>query len=214
VAWFRGADGAELAVRELGAGRPLVLLHGCVSTGADTWMHTRVASLLAHLGHRVIIPDLRGHGDSAKPHDAAPYPPDVLTDDAFPLVEHLGLTEYDFGGYSLDGRTVIRALVHGATPDRAVLAGVGLDELVHTAGRGGRVLPSSRHEPGDLPTRIPRAGSRAASPKRRRSIRKLFSECWTRQSTAPSLHSLLRPSPHQFSWQQAQKTTHTDLPRH
>jgi pimeloyl-ACP methyl ester carboxylesterase len=82
------------------------------------------------------MPDLRSHGDSARPHDASAYPPDVLTDDGFALIEHLGLTDYDLGGYSLGGRTTIRMLVRGAKPGRAIVAGMGLEGILHTAQRG------------------------------------------------------------------------------
>ena len=57
--------------------------------------------MLAGQGYRVILPDLRGHGDSARPHDPAAYPPDALADDGLALIEQLGLTDYDLGGYSL-----------------------------------------------------------------------------------------------------------------
>ena len=50
-----------------------------------------LAGRLAGRGYRVIMPDLRAHGDSAKPHNAAAYPPDILTDDALALVDHLVL---------------------------------------------------------------------------------------------------------------------------
>ncbi len=39
------------------------------------------ASGFAGRRYRLIVPDFRGHGDSAKPHDPAAYPPDVLADD-------------------------------------------------------------------------------------------------------------------------------------
>jgi pimeloyl-ACP methyl ester carboxylesterase len=76
------------------------------------------------------MPDLRAHGDSAKPHDASAYYPDVLAEDGEALVEHLGLTDYDLGGYSLGARTVTRMLVRGARPRRAILAGMGLDGIL------------------------------------------------------------------------------------
>src|ERR1700687_1553084 len=136
VDYFRGRDGTELAYREMGEGRPLVLIHGFFSTAMVNWMRYGHAAKLAARGFRVIMPDLRGHGASAKPHDPAAYPRDVLADDGFALIEQLGLTDYDLGGYSLGGRTTIRMLVRGATPGRAIVAGMGLEGIVNTAGRG------------------------------------------------------------------------------
>jgi pimeloyl-ACP methyl ester carboxylesterase len=95
------------------------------------------AALIAAHGHRVIMPDLRGHGDSAKPHAASAYPPDVLADDGFALIHHLGLTDYDLGGYSLGGRTTVRMLARGALPGRAIVAGMGLEGIVQPGGRSG-----------------------------------------------------------------------------
>jgi len=133
---FRGRDGADLAYREIGEGRPVVLIHGYFSTATVNWLRYGHAAAIASRGYRVIMPDLRGHGDSARPHDAAAYPPDVLTDDGFALIEHLGLTDYDLGGYSLGGRTTVRMLVRGAKPGRAIVAGMGLEGILHTAQRG------------------------------------------------------------------------------
>jgi pimeloyl-ACP methyl ester carboxylesterase len=132
---FVSFDGAELAWREVGDGRPLVLLHGYFSDARTNWIKYGHAATLAEAGFRVIMPDLRGHGDSAKPHDAASYPKDILADDGFALMTHLGLTDYDLGGYSLGGRTVARMLVRGATPRRAMISGMGLMGLTDTAAR-------------------------------------------------------------------------------
>jgi pimeloyl-ACP methyl ester carboxylesterase len=134
IRYFTARDGVELAYRETGAGRPLVLIHGYFSTSRVNWVAYGHAEHLAGRGFRVVMPDLRGHGESGKPHDPAAYPRDVLTDDAFDLVEHLGLDEYDLGGYSLGGRTTIRMLVRGARPRRAVVAGMGLHGLLDTSG--------------------------------------------------------------------------------
>ncbi|NIH86327.1 alpha/beta fold hydrolase [Amycolatopsis granulosa] len=134
IQYFTARDGLRLAYRETGDGRPLVLIHGFLSTSQVNWISYGHAAHLAGLGFRVIMPDLRGHGESAKPHDPAAYPPDVLTDDALHLVEHLGLTDYDLGGYSLGGRTAIRMLVRGARPRRAVVAGMGLHGIEYTSG--------------------------------------------------------------------------------
>jgi pimeloyl-ACP methyl ester carboxylesterase len=133
---FRAHDGLELAYREMGTGRPLVLIHGYFSTALVNWVRYGHAAKIAARGFRVVMPDLRGHGDSAKPHDAASYPRDVLADDGFALIEHLELTDFDLGGYSLGARTTMRMLARGATPRRAIVAGMGLEGIIHTGGRG------------------------------------------------------------------------------
>ena len=132
---YAGVDGARLAYRELGEGRLLVLLHGFVSTGYVNWVKYGHAELLADAGYRVVMPDLRGHGDSSRSHDPAAYPPDVLADDGFALLRHLGARpgEFDLGGYSLGSRTSLRMLVRGAVPGRAVLSGMGLSRMLDIA---------------------------------------------------------------------------------
>lgn len=132
---FVSFDGIELSWQEVGAGRPVVLLHGLFSTGDTNWTRYGHATQLAEAGFRVILPDLRGHGLSGAPHEAAAYPPDVLAQDAAALVAHLGLTDYDLGGYSLGGRTTMRCLVRGMTPRRAVVAGMGLTGLTEIGKR-------------------------------------------------------------------------------
>ncbi len=114
---------------ETGSGRPLILLHGFM--GAGTHMIDGWARMFVEQGRRVVLPDFRGHGDSAKPHDPAAYPLDVLADDGLALVEHLGLDDgdYDLGGYSLGARIVLRMLVRGAKPGRAIVAGQGLAKV-------------------------------------------------------------------------------------
>ncbi|MEV0400602.1 alpha/beta fold hydrolase [Actinoallomurus sp. NPDC050550] len=134
--WFESYDGTKLAYRELGHGRPVVLIHGYFSTATVNWVRYGHAAAIAARGHRVIMPDLRGHGDSGKPHDSSAYPPDVLADDGFALIDHLGLTDYDLGGYSLGARTTVRMLTRGAAPRRAILAGMGLEGIVDTGQRG------------------------------------------------------------------------------
>jgi pimeloyl-ACP methyl ester carboxylesterase len=134
---FAGRDGVELAYRETGSGRPLILLHGFMGAGSHMLEYGQ-AGAFAEQGYRVMLPDFRGHGDSAKPHDPAAYPPDVLADDGLALVEHLGLGDgdYDLGGYSLGARIVVRMLVRGAKPGRAIVAGQGLAKVSGPQGGG------------------------------------------------------------------------------
>jgi pimeloyl-ACP methyl ester carboxylesterase len=130
--FFDSFDGTRIAWREVGEGRPVVLIHGYFSDAYTNWIRYGHAAAIAATGHRVIMPDLRAHGESDKPHDPAAYTPDALTRDGHALVAHLGLTDYDLGGYSLGARTTSRMLVTGATPGRIVFAGMGLEGLTHT----------------------------------------------------------------------------------
>jgi pimeloyl-ACP methyl ester carboxylesterase len=134
---FAGADGVELAWHEVGPadGRPVLLLHGLFSDADTNWIRFGHAATIAGRGFRLILPDLRGHGTSARPHDPACYPADVLAKDGLTLIAHLGLTDYDLGGYSLGGRTAVRMVVKGARPRRLIVAGMGLQGLLDTGAR-------------------------------------------------------------------------------
>jgi pimeloyl-ACP methyl ester carboxylesterase len=132
---FTAADGVALAWHEMGEGRAVVLLHGLFSDADTNWIRFGHAAEIAGHGFRVIMPDLRGHGTSARPHDRGAYPPDVLATDGLALIAHLGLEDYDLGGYSLGGRTAVRMAALGAGPRRLIIAGMGLDGLLDTGAR-------------------------------------------------------------------------------
>jgi pimeloyl-ACP methyl ester carboxylesterase len=127
--YFDARDGVRLAWREMGEGRPVVLLHGLFSSAEVNWIKFGTAARIAAEGYRVVMPDLRVHGSSAAPHDAALYPPDVLVSDLADLIAHLGLSAFDLGGFSLGARTSVRAVVAGMTPGRLILGGMGLAGL-------------------------------------------------------------------------------------
>lgn len=129
---YRGFDGSDLAYRVMGEGRPVVLIHGYFSDAQTNWIKYGHAAAIAARGFRVIMPDLRAHGDSAKPHDPAAYPPDALTMDGEALIEQLRLSDYDLGGYSLGARTASRMLARGAMPRRVIFSGMGLNGLLET----------------------------------------------------------------------------------
>lgn len=129
-------DGVELAVRSLGEGRPVVLVHGFLSNGRVNWEDYGTAQALADRGFQVILPDLRAHGESDAPTDPAAYPADVLARDLVAIVNYFGLTDYDLVGYSLGSRTVTRAVVaHGLSPRRIVLGGMGAPGIMNAGPR-------------------------------------------------------------------------------
>src|SRR5437870_11178042 len=110
VHYWSASDGVELAYHELGAGRPVILLHGLFSDANMNWIRFGHAERIAAQGFRVIMPDLRAHGLSERPHGPEHYPHGVLARDVRELVEMLGLTEFDLGGFSLGARTTVEAV--------------------------------------------------------------------------------------------------------
>jgi len=126
---FTSFDGTELALHRLGAGRPVLLLHGLFSSAEMNWIRFGHAALLADAGFEAIMPDWRAHGQSAAPCGPEAYPPDVLVRDALALVEGLGLDDYDLVGFSLGARTAASGVIAGLAPRRLVLAGMGIEGL-------------------------------------------------------------------------------------
>jgi pimeloyl-ACP methyl ester carboxylesterase len=125
----------QLALHRLGAGRPVVLLHGLFSSAHVNWIKFGTAAKLAAAGFECLMPDLRVHGQSAAPHDPAAYPQDVLARDLEALVAYLGLADFDLVGFSLGSRTSARAVIAGMRPGRLVLSGMGLEGLAGWARR-------------------------------------------------------------------------------
>jgi len=132
---FASFDGTSIAWREVGAGRPAVLLHGLFSHADMNWLRFGHAARIAAAGFRVILPDFRAHGASAAPHAPSAYPPDVLALDIEALVAHLGLNDFDLGGYSLGARTAVRLAARGMRPRRMVLGGMGLSGIIGSGER-------------------------------------------------------------------------------
>jgi pimeloyl-ACP methyl ester carboxylesterase len=127
--FWKASDGVDLAYHEVGIGKPVVLLHGLFSDAMMNWIKFGHAERIASAGFRVIMPDLRAHGQSGRPHEAEHYPKGVLARDLRELVAHLGLNEFDLGGFSLGSRTTVEGIGEGLKPRRAILGGAGLEGL-------------------------------------------------------------------------------------
>jgi pimeloyl-ACP methyl ester carboxylesterase len=132
---WTASDGIQLAYRELGQGTAVILLHGLFSDANVNWIKFGAAARIASEGFRVIMPDLRAHGLSGKPHEPQHYPKGILARDLRELVTKLGLAEFDLGGFSLGSRTTVEAVGEGLKPRRAVLGGAGLEGLRNWARR-------------------------------------------------------------------------------
>lgn len=139
------ADGVGLAVHELGEGRPVILLHGFMSSARANWFSPRLVQALAAAGRRVIAPDARGHGESDAPTDLVSWPADVMADDLLALVDRLGLTDYDLAGYSMGARTAVRGCARGLRPLRLVTGGMGAEGIMSAGPRAELFEDAIRH---------------------------------------------------------------------
>ncbi|MGZ5206369.1 MAG: alpha/beta fold hydrolase [Caldimonas sp.] len=147
MAWYEGFEGAlypagevELFARTGGnpAGPPLLLLHGYPQTHA---MWQRVAQRLG-ADFSLVIPDLRGYGDSAKPGPAATPEADhalhskrAMAADMAALMSGLGHRRFAVAGHDRGGRVAHRlALDHADRVDKLALIDIvpTLDMYEHT----------------------------------------------------------------------------------
>jgi pimeloyl-ACP methyl ester carboxylesterase len=131
ITHWTSSDGVDLAYHEVGEGRPVVLLHGLFSDAVMNWIKFGHAARIAAAGFRVIMPDLRAHGLSGRPHGAEHYPVGILARDLTELIARLQLTDFDLGGFSLGARATVESVGEGLKPRRAILGGAGLEGLRH-----------------------------------------------------------------------------------
>lgn len=97
-------NGVRTAWSEGGDGPPLLLLHGFPQTRA---LWARVAPGLT-ASHRVICPDLRGYGESAKPRTVAACSFREMARDQIALMRHLGFERFSVAGHDRGGRVAHR----------------------------------------------------------------------------------------------------------
>ncbi len=99
----------ETAYFDIGAGAPLVLLHGF--TGAKLDFADQMGWFADD--HRVLALDQRGHGESS---NQGPYLLETMTEDLFGFLDALDIGRCHLLGHSMGGMVAIRALL--AQPER------------------------------------------------------------------------------------------------
>ena len=109
------ANGLDIGYDVLGAGPPLVLLHGATSLGAEDFAAQLPVLSKAFLVH---LPDARGHGRTR--WDAANgFSYDWLVDDLTAFADGLGLDSFHLLGFSMGAMTALQfgAAIPGTAPD-------------------------------------------------------------------------------------------------
>ena len=118
--------GVRIAFDDVGQGVPIILLHGFASNRVTNWSRPGWYDALQRAGRRVIALDLRGHGESEKPHDDAAYEEGLMARDVVNLMDHLGVKMAEVMGYSMGGFITLRLLMdHPKRFGRTILGGVG-----------------------------------------------------------------------------------------
>ncbi len=91
-------DGAQIACRRIGHGRPLVVLNGFAATSAD-WNPSFIDRLAS--SNQLILLDNRGIGRSTD--NGQPFGIANLADDAARVIEMLGIERVNVLGWSMGG---------------------------------------------------------------------------------------------------------------
>ncbi len=98
-------NGNSLAYDDFGCGPAIVLIHGFP---LNRQMWTRQVDPLVKAGYRVIMPDLRGFGDSSA--SAAPWTLQTMAGDVLGLLNYLGIGRAVFCGSLMGGTVVLHLL--------------------------------------------------------------------------------------------------------
>jgi pimeloyl-ACP methyl ester carboxylesterase len=91
-------DGAQIAYRRMGHGRPLLVLNGFAATSAD-WDPSFIDGLAS--SNELILLDNRGMGRSTD--NGGPFDIVQLADDATRVIEILGIERTGLLGWSMGG---------------------------------------------------------------------------------------------------------------
>ncbi len=124
--FVRAPDGVRIAYETVGSGDPVVLVHGFAASRVQNWKVPGWYDTLTGAGYRVVAMDMRGHGESDKPHDPAAYDHAIMAEDVAAVMEAAGAAPAFLMGYSMGGFLSMHVLMdHPDIVKKLVIGGVG-----------------------------------------------------------------------------------------
>lgn len=134
TSYLNSYDNTRIAYTVQGEGVPILLLHGFIQNG-KSWDKTELKKSLILRGYKVIVPDLRGNGDSDKPQSDKAYNNDAEVKDLMLLMDVLEIKNYIAIGYSRGSIVLAKLLTKDKRIKKAVLGGMGIDFTYPNWGR-------------------------------------------------------------------------------
>lgn len=98
---FSNNNGVKIHYEVYGEGPPLLLVHGLMGCQED-WINNLYVQELEN-EYKMVLVDLRGHGESDKPVEPEAYKLRPMTQDIVNVMNDLGLLKIHYLGFSLGG---------------------------------------------------------------------------------------------------------------
>ena len=118
-------SGVRIHYEVRGSGPPVVLVHGYTASGQSNWIGSGWVEALGGQ-NTLLIPDLRGHGRSAKPYRASAYSIQAMAADVLAVMGKEGVESAPVFGYSMGGLVTLELLLeHAGHVEAAVIGGMG-----------------------------------------------------------------------------------------
>jgi pimeloyl-ACP methyl ester carboxylesterase len=125
TSFARSPDGTRIAYDRVGAGDPLVLLHGGFVHDRRSWWTAGYVDRL-QASFRLLVVDLRGHGESDRPRTVEAYAAEALCADVAAVLDAEGVRRAHVWGFSFGAGVALQLARSRERVDRVALGGAVL----------------------------------------------------------------------------------------